>query len=238
MDIVDLTDSPAPVPDKGKGKKRQTEGSSPQPKKRKSTADPSGPTQQSKKAKSPKAKPEKRTDAAGRTVRFASAPSQKIKERIDRAMPGTHVHVKQLLCIQHFTRSSMHQFLWPISVPHLGCQQFGNCRKCYVSYAGSGHRLFLIDRKLISPVGSEGGPVEEFNVLGATANGELVLSSPANWPPLPIHLCLHGRWFSRTVCCAHVCHSKACTNFISGHATFGQLVAKFAKSSPKETLRK
>ena len=42
--------------------------------------------------------------------------------------------------------------------------------------AGSGHRLFLIDRKLIAPVGSDGGPVEDFNVLGATANGEKTVS--------------------------------------------------------------
>ncbi|KAK9841932.1 hypothetical protein WJX84_004500 [Apatococcus fuscideae] len=35
---------------------------------------------------------------------------------------------------------------------------------------GSGHRLFLIDRKLVAPVGSDGGPIEDFNVLGATAN--------------------------------------------------------------------
>ena len=34
--------------------------------------------------------------------------------------------------------------------------------------AGSGHRLFLISRKTVAPLGSEAGPVEEFAVLGAT----------------------------------------------------------------------
>lgn len=33
---------------------------------------------------------------------------------------------------------------------------------------GSGHRLFLISRKTVAPIGAEGGPVEEFVVLGAT----------------------------------------------------------------------
>ncbi|KAK9916899.1 hypothetical protein WJX75_008503 [Coccomyxa subellipsoidea] len=35
---------------------------------------------------------------------------------------------------------------------------------------GSGHRMFMLDRKTIAPLGSEGGPIEEFAVLGATAN--------------------------------------------------------------------
>lgn len=34
----------------------------------------------------------------------------------------------------------------------------------------SGHRLFLLDRTLVSPMTSEHGPAEEFSVLGATAN--------------------------------------------------------------------
>lgn len=34
--------------------------------------------------------------------------------------------------------------------------------------AGSGHRLFLISRKTEASVGADGGPVEEFIVLGAT----------------------------------------------------------------------
>ncbi|EIE26733.1 hypothetical protein COCSUDRAFT_59250 [Coccomyxa subellipsoidea C-169] len=34
----------------------------------------------------------------------------------------------------------------------------------------SGHRMFMLDRKTIAPLGSEGGPIEEFAVLGATAN--------------------------------------------------------------------
>ncbi|KAK9848236.1 hypothetical protein WJX84_001782 [Apatococcus fuscideae] len=122
MDIVDLTESPALSP-QYKGKRRQqTEGSSPQPKKRRTKKDQTEGAGGSKAIKPPKTKPEKRTDAAGRTVRFASAASQKVQERIARAMPG------------------------------------------------SGHRLFLIDRKLVAPVGSDGGPIEEFNVLGATAN--------------------------------------------------------------------
>jgi len=35
--------------------------------------------------------------------------------------------------------------------------------------ADSGHRLFLLDRNLVSSMTSENGPVEEFSVLGATA---------------------------------------------------------------------
>lgn len=31
--------------------------------------------------------------------------------------------------------------------------------------------MFMLDRKTIAPLGSEGGPIEEFAVLGATANG-------------------------------------------------------------------
>ena len=36
---------------------------------------------------------------------------------------------------------------------------------------GSGHRLFLIQRRALRPVGAEGGAAEEFAVLGATGNG-------------------------------------------------------------------
>ena len=39
--------------------------------------------------------------------------------------------------------------------------------------------MFLVDRKTIAPIGSEGGPVEEFAVLGATANGAHILKHPA-----------------------------------------------------------
>ena len=35
---------------------------------------------------------------------------------------------------------------------------------------GSGHRLFLLDRKVLAPVGARGGAAEEFAVLGATGN--------------------------------------------------------------------
>ena len=118
MDIVDLTDSPAAVPDKGKAKKRQTEGSSPQPKKRKSSGQPDGLSQQTKKIRSPKAKAEKRTDAAGRTVRFASAPSQKVKERIIRAMPGINEFAQQRC--SHFT-DAQYQLLQCSWFQGLGC---------------------------------------------------------------------------------------------------------------------
>ena len=37
----------------------------------------------------------------------------------------------------------------------------------------SGHRLFLLDRNMVSPMTNENGPAEEFSVLGATANGKL-----------------------------------------------------------------
>ncbi len=32
----------------------------------------------------------------------------------------------------------------------------------------------MLDRKTIAPLGSEGGPIEEFAVLGATANGAVL----------------------------------------------------------------
>lgn len=99
MDIVDLTESPALSP-QYKGKRRQqTEGSSPQPKKRRTKKDQTEGAGGSKAIKPPKTKPEKRTDAAGRTVRFASAASQKVQERIARAMPGAH-----------FVRNELHSF--------------------------------------------------------------------------------------------------------------------------------
>ena len=42
--------------------------------------------------------------------------------------------------------------------------------------AGSGHRMFLLERKVQAPIGSEGGPVEHFAVLGATGNGTSITS--------------------------------------------------------------
>ena len=71
---------------------------------------------------------------AGGTVRYSAAASQKTRERIARALPG------------------------------------------------SGHRMFLLNRKVAAPIGSEGGPVELFDVLGATGNGRL---------PPPSILCGH-----------------------------------------------
>ena len=59
----------------------------------------------------------------GATVRYSAAASQKTRERIARALPG------------------------------------------------SGHRMFLLNRKVEAPLGSEGGPAELFDVLGATGNG-------------------------------------------------------------------
>lgn len=41
-------------------------------------------------------------------------------------------------------------------------------RSHFVLHTGSGHRLFLISRNTVAPLGAEGGPVEEFVVLGAT----------------------------------------------------------------------
>ncbi len=104
MDIVDLTGSPEPVQDKGKGKKRQQPdepASKPKQRRTKAEQPESSSQQQGKKAKSPKAKPEKRTDAAGRTVRFAAAASQKVKERIARAMPGGSGFMCEMSCLFH-----------------------------------------------------------------------------------------------------------------------------------------
>ena len=38
--------------------------------------------------------------------------------------------------------------------------------------------MFLLDRKTVAPVGSDSGPIEEFAVLGATANGALMHHAP------------------------------------------------------------
>ena len=69
---------------------------------------------------------------AGATVRYSAAASQKTRERIARALPG------------------------------------------------SGHRMFLLNRKLEAPFGSEGGPKELFDILGATGNG----GPPASKDPI------------------------------------------------------
>ena len=53
------------------------------------------------------------------------------------------------------------------------------------AFADSGHRLFLLDRNMVSPMTSENGPAEEFSVLGATANGNLDCQSAMS----PLHLC-------------------------------------------------
>lgn len=74
---------------------------------------------------------------AGGTVRYSAAASQKTRERIARALPG------------------------------------------------SGHRMFLLSRKVAAPIGSEGGPVELFDVLGATGNGRL---PPLKAPMPSLHL--------------------------------------------------
>lgn len=50
---------------------------------------------------------------------------------------------------------------------HSCCQPLLSC----YAFADSGHRIFLLDRKTVAPIGSETGPIEEFTVLGATANG-------------------------------------------------------------------
>lgn len=41
--------------------------------------------------------------------------------------------------------------------------------------------MFLLDRKTVAPLGSEGGPVEEFAILGATANGMLFMTWRSTW---------------------------------------------------------
>lgn len=81
---------------------------------------------------------------------------------------------------------------------------------CICLCTGSGHRLFLISRKTVASVGAEGGPVEEFAVLGAT--GALAcgcreesctesvwrgIKSPVQFALMPVtpqhcRQCLHG----------------------------------------------
>eukprot|EP00884_Botryococcus_braunii_P021169 jgi/Botrbrau1/7736/Bobra.0159s0166.1 len=79
----------------------------------------------SKKGKKPSAKGSepKRVDEQGRSVRYRTAPTNAVRDRMARALPG------------------------------------------------SGHRMFLLDRKTVVACStSPSGPVEEFAVLGATGN--------------------------------------------------------------------
>lgn len=41
------------------------------------------------------------------------------------------------------------------------------------NFAGSGHRMFLLTRKTLAQPDNEAGAAEEFEVLGATGNGEM-----------------------------------------------------------------
>ena len=53
-----------------------------------------------KKEKAPKKETEKRQNAFGRTVPWSAKPSQKVQERMARAMPGAQLH------------SAMHFIAW------------------------------------------------------------------------------------------------------------------------------
>lgn len=53
-------------------------------------------------------------------------------------------------------------------------------------HADSGHRLFLLDRHMVSPMTGENGPAEQFSVLGATANGKPLATRSSISSCLPI----------------------------------------------------
>lgn len=60
--------------------------------------------------------------------------------------------------------------------------------------------MFLLERKVVAALGSTGGPIEEFAILGATGNGTgphqtLLLSHCAAQNNGPLHLkkCKHHR---------------------------------------------
>lgn len=75
-----------------------------------------------KKQKASKPEPERRVDAFGKVVRYSPKPSQKVLERIERALPG------------------------------------------------SGHRMFLLARDILTLNASTSGSIVKYAVLGATAN--------------------------------------------------------------------
>ena len=112
-----------------------------------------------KKTRTKKAETEKRVAFTGKVVRYCKAPPQATRERIQRALPGETCP-------------------WQVGEPaesSSGKSSLGpllNSRKRRV-YAGSGHRMFLLSRKTVAPPGSDTGAQEDFEILGATGNGEV-----------------------------------------------------------------
>ena len=113
---------------------------------------------------------QKRVDQLGKTVRYSTKPSEKTKERMARAMPSK--------CPSVYSSALKSQLTYNAVLCH-------SAEVCLGFYADSGHRLFLLDRHMVSPMTGENGPAEQFSVLGATANGKplttklsIKLSSP------------------------------------------------------------
>ena len=130
-----------------------------------------------------KATEQKRVDQFGKTVRCSTKPSEKTKERMARAMPS------KCPCMYRSVLKS--QLTYNAVLCH-------SAEICLGFYADSGHRLFLLDRHMASPVTGEDGPAEQFRVLGATANGKpfttkvaIKLSSPFPVVHLPYTSACH-----------------------------------------------
>lgn len=133
------------------------------------------PSRTKKKTGSKKADtPEKRADAFGNTVRYSASANQKIRDRISRALPGIFRSLTYIRPAQRSVplRPSL-QLTEQLELQGVPCRKV---LSVLILDSGSGHRMFMLDRKTIGPLGSEGGPVEEFAILGATGNGAVCLS--------------------------------------------------------------
>jgi hypothetical protein len=101
---------------------------------------------------------EARLSADGRTVRYKTRPSVKAQERIQRALPGASSCMRRTVerKIEGFRESRPQRNNFSVISHFTAC----------VAGAGSGHRMFLLERKTVAPVGTESGPVEVFDLLG------------------------------------------------------------------------
>ena len=77
---------------------------------------------------------------------------------------GSHAlsQVSQL-CHRHMLGATCHIQQHP-------CTLDTSARLCPFS-TGSSHRMYLLDREVEAPIGSEGGPIERFDIFGTTGNG-------------------------------------------------------------------
>jgi SWIM zinc finger len=123
---------------------------------------------------------EKRVNEYGVTVRFKPHPTIKDLERIQRALGIGLGAFSGLKSERHFEycRSQLAAAVRNLSsmcchasvVLCLPTIERAPQKAATYCPAGSSHRLFLIDRKVLDPPGSEGGAKVQFVVLGATRN--------------------------------------------------------------------